>query len=155
MVNQYVNATKLTDADMIVESNSMKVLTNIAEKVAHGNVPIMITGESGDEDLANVSADERAARFSQKATAIGLTGSNSQDIAYQLERKLFDTGHATTVLEDQNQRTDTDSLIAAIKNAGLICLCVNKSDSTDKTFDCDNQSIDDIYAALKDQQIIY
>ena len=116
----------------------------------------MITGESGDEDLANVSADERAARFSQKATTLGLTGSNSQEIAYQLERKLFDTGHATTVLEDQNQGSDTDILIAAIKNAGLICLLVdNDSDQTDISFDCNKQSIDDIYSALKDQQIIY
>ena len=116
----------------------------------------MITGESGDEDLANVSADERAARFSQKATTLGLTGSNSQEIAYQLERKLFDTGHATTVLEDQNQGSDTDILIAAIKNAGLICLLVdNDPDQTDISFDCNKQSIDDIYSALKDQQIIY
>ena len=116
----------------------------------------MITGESGDEDLANVSADERAARFSQKATTLGLTGSNSQEIAYQLERKLFDTGHATTVLEDQNQGSDTDILIATIKNAGLICLLVdNDSDQTDISFDCNKQSIDDIYSALKDQQIIY
>lgn len=113
----------------------------------------MITGESGNEALANVSADERAARFSQKATAIALTGSNSQEIAYQLERKLFDTGHATTVLE--NQGAESDVLIAAIKNAGLICLCVEKSSSTDRSFDCDKLSIDDIYAALKDQQIIY
>lgn len=114
----------------------------------------MITGESGNEDLSHVSADERAARFSQKATAINLTGSNSQDIAYQLERKLFDTGHATTVLELHS--TDSDLLIAAIKNAGLICISVNiESSSTGLSFDCDKQSIDEIYSSLKKQQIIY
>jgi bifunctional enzyme CysN/CysC len=114
----------------------------------------MITGKSGNEELANVSADERAARFSQKATSINLTGSSSKDIAYQLERKLFDTGHATTVLETQT--ADIDSLITAIKNTGLICLCINnKADSTDTSFDCDKQSIDDIYNALKKQRIIY
>ena len=111
----------------------------------------MITGESDNEDLSHVSADERAARFSQKATAINLTGSNSQDIAYQLERKLFDTGHATTILEQ-----DSDPLITAIKNAGLICLSINsQSKLSDLTFNCEQQSIDDIYSALKDQSVIY
>ncbi len=114
----------------------------------------MITGESGDQDLENVSAEERAARFSQKATVISLTGSTSHDIAYQLERKLFDTGHATTVLETQD--SNIDALIIAIKNAGLICLSVDTtSDLTDISFECDKQSIDDIYTALKEQQIIY
>ncbi len=114
----------------------------------------MITGESDNENLSHVSADERAARFSQKATAIALTGSNSQDIAYQLERKLFDTGHATTVLEEQ--AANNELLIASIKKAGLICLSVNnQSDSADMSFDCDKQSIDEIYTALKEQQIIY
>lgn len=114
----------------------------------------MITGESGDIDLIYVSSNERAARFNQKASAINLNGSISQDMAYQLERKLFDTGHATTVLE--NQSSESALLIHAIKNAGLICLSVNdKSGSTDISFDCDKQSIDEIYNILKDQKIIY
>ena len=59
---------------------------------------------------------------------------------------LFDNGHATTVLETQNT-----SLILAIKNAGLICLCVNYSiDLADISFNTDKQSIDDNYSALKE-----
>lgn len=113
----------------------------------------MITGESDNEILSRVSAEERAARFNQKATTINLTGANSLDIAYQLERKLFDTGHATTVFEQQTDNNDL--LIAAVKNAGLICLLVNSNTNTDVSFDSDNQSIDDIYSALKQQKIIY
>ena len=114
----------------------------------------MITGESANEEFRHVSAEEHAARFSQKAISIGLTGSNNQEIAYQLERKLFDTGHATTVLEEQ--ASDNDILITAIKNAGLICLSVtSKTDATEISFNCDSQSIDDIFNALKDQQVIY
>jgi hypothetical protein len=114
----------------------------------------MITGESGSEDLVNVSADERAARFSQKASTINLTGSSSQEVAYQLERKLFDTGHAATVLE--NQSADNSLLIPVIKNAGLICISiVSQSDLTDLSFDCEKQSIEEIYAELKLQKIIY
>jgi bifunctional enzyme CysN/CysC len=72
-------------------------------------------------------------------------------MAYKLERKLFDNGHATTVLETQNS-----VLIGAIKDAGLICLCVNYSaDLAEFTFDADNESIDAIYSVLKDQKIIY
>jgi bifunctional enzyme CysN/CysC len=111
----------------------------------------MITGSTTEESLQPVSAEERAARFSQRATAIAVNGLTSKEVAYQLERKLFDNGHATTVLETQNT-----SLIVAVKNAGLICLCVNYSQVlADIGFDCDAQSIDEIYNALKDQKIIY
>ncbi|MDO9423036.1 MAG: sulfate adenylyltransferase subunit CysN [Methylobacter sp.] len=111
----------------------------------------MITGGIDQENLQPVSPEERAARFSQTATAIALTGSNAKDIAYQLERKLFDNGHAATVLETQNT-----SLIVAVKNAGLICLCVNYSANlADIGFDSEVLDIDTIYSALKDQKIIY
>ena len=111
----------------------------------------MITGGTDQESLQPVSAEERAARFSQTATAIALSGSIGKETAYQLERKLFDNGHAATVLETQNT-----SLIVAVKNAGLICLCVNYSDVlADISFDSDTQSMDDIYSVLKDKKIIY
>ncbi|MFI3120708.1 MAG: sulfate adenylyltransferase subunit CysN [Methylococcaceae bacterium] len=124
----------------------------IIDRLTNGTVGSgMITGSTDEGSLQPVSPEERAARFSQIATAIALAGSNSKEIAYQLERKLFDNGHASTVLETQNPE-----LIAAIKNAGLICLCVNCSaDLADKGFDTDAQAIDDIYAALKEQKIIY
>lgn len=111
----------------------------------------MITGAVDVENEQPVSLEERAARYSQKPAAIALTGSNGKELAYKLERKLFDNGHATTVLETQNT-----SLIQAVKNAGLICLCVNySSDLADRSFDTDKLSIDDIYAALKEQAIVY
>ena len=110
----------------------------------------MITGSTEDEVLQPVSAEERAARFSQKATAISLTGANCQQTAYQLERKLFDNGHAATVLEIQDA-----PLINAIKNAGLIGLCINGESLSDMHFDTGGLTIDDIYAELKDRKIIY
>ncbi|MGZ4992355.1 MAG: sulfate adenylyltransferase subunit CysN [Methylobacter sp.] len=124
----------------------------IIDRLTNGTVGAgMITGSTDEESLQPVSPEERAARFSQTATAIALTGSNSKEIAYQLERKLFDNGHASTVLETQNA-----SLISAIKTAGLIGLCVNCSaDLADIGFNSDTLAIDDIYSALKDQKIIY
>jgi bifunctional enzyme CysN/CysC len=112
----------------------------------------MISGATDDEAQQPVSATERAARFSQVATAIALTGPTSKETAYQLERKLFDNGHATTILETQ----ETAGLIQIIKNAGLICLSVNGDKAlSDMNFDCDKLTIDAIYSALKDQKIIY
>jgi bifunctional enzyme CysN/CysC len=123
----------------------------IIDRLTNGTVGAgMITGITGDEELLPVSAQDRAARFSQTATAITLTGINNKIFAYQLERKLFDNGHASTVLE-----TSTSAFIQAIKNAGLLCLCLEHSEIVDMTFDTDEDSIDVIYNQLKDKKIIY
>ncbi|MGR9012123.1 MAG: sulfate adenylyltransferase subunit CysN [Gammaproteobacteria bacterium] len=144
-----VNAPVVFDAYLTHKGTGSFI---IIDRITNSTVAAgMITGSTEDESLHPVSPEERAARFSQTATAIALTGSSAIEIAYQLERKLFDNGHATTVLESQNT-----SLIAPIKNAGLICLCVNYSaNSADISFDCDTLAVDDIYSALKDQKIIY
>jgi sulfate adenylyltransferase large subunit len=111
----------------------------------------MITGDASEEDWSPVTAEERATRFSQTASIIALSGAHAKEAAYRLERKLFDTGHATTVLEQAN-----DALSNAIKNAGLLCLCLDtKPSATDITFDCDQYSVDDIYGALKNRGVIH
>jgi len=124
----------------------------IIDRLTNGTVGAgMINGASEVENLPLVSAEERAARYSQLPCAIALSGTSSADIAYKLERKLFDNGHATTVLETQNTE-----MMCAIKNAGLICLCVNNNGAqADIQFDTDSQSLDTIYNALKEQKIIY
>jgi len=125
----------------------------IIDRLTNGTVGAgMISGATDDATQQPVSTMERAARFSQVPTAISLAGINGREMAYQLERKLFDNGHATTVLETQ----ETAALIQVIKNAGLICLSVNANkDFSEFSFDCDKLSIDDIYSALKDQKTIY
>ena len=124
----------------------------IIDRLTNGTVGAgMINGASEVENLQLVSAEERAARYSQIPCAIALSGTSSADIAYKLERKLFDNGHATTVLE-----TQSTEMMCAIKNAGLICLCVNNNGAqADIQFDTDSQSLDTIYNALKEQKIIY
>ncbi len=124
----------------------------IIDRLTNGTVGAgMITGTVDDSLQRPVSVEERAARFGQIASAISLTGELSKDIAYQLERKLFDNGHAATVLECHDA-----ILMQAIKNAGLIGLCVNNPDElSDITFDSNQQSIDDIYNTLKLQKIIF
>jgi len=110
----------------------------------------MITGNASTEDWSPVSADERATRFSQTASIIALIGSNAKQLAYQLERKLFDAGHAPAVLEHSN-----DGLATALKNAGLLCLCADqKPANSDLTFDCGQYDVDQMYEILKQRGVI-
>ncbi|QWF70591.1 sulfate adenylyltransferase subunit CysN [Methylomonas paludis] len=111
----------------------------------------MITGAASAEDWTVVSAQDRATRFGQTAGSIALSGSNAKQTAYQLERKLFDTGHAATVLEQGDA-----VIVAAIKHAGLLCLSVDaQSSGFDVSFDSDVYSVDEIYAALKQRGLIH
>ncbi|WP_432743931.1 sulfate adenylyltransferase subunit CysN [Methylobacter sp. G7] len=111
----------------------------------------MITGDASAEDWSPVTAEERATRFGQTASIILLSGGNAKQTAYRLERKLFDTGHAVTVLEHAG-----DELALAIKNAGLLCLCLgHKPSAADLAFDCDQYKADDIYGTLVNRGTVF
>ena len=61
----------------------------------------------GNGEQSNVSAEERAARFGQQPCTLlltGLTGTGKTTIAYALERRLFDQGRVSTVLDGQSMR---------------------------------------------------
>ena len=111
----------------------------------------MITGDASAEEWTQVTAEERATRFGQTASIIVLSGGNAKQTAYHLERKLFDTGHAVTVLEHAS-----DELALAVKNAGLFCLCLDhKPSAADLAFDCDHYKVDDIYGTLMNRGIVF
>ncbi len=112
----------------------------------------MIAGHSSDTEFRDVTAEDRAARFGHKAVAIALTGTHSEQMAYQLERKLFDTGHAATVITAS--LSNIEETIAVVNHAGLICLCTINNDSCDNSFDTDNLSLEQIHLALKEKNII-
>ena len=124
----------------------------IIDRLTNGTVGAgMIVGTDDNENMQPVSIEERTARFSQIATAVNLTGEKSVEIAYQLERKLFDNGHASTILETTN-----NILIQAINHAGLIAICVNTNEGfTPIQFDTNTQTLDEIYSTLKTQKVIY
>jgi hypothetical protein len=110
----------------------------------------MIMGDAGDDaDWLPVTAAERAARFAQTPSSIVLHGDDARQTAYRLERKLFDTGHASTVLELADEH-----LINEIKNTGLLCLCVQVNVTADFSFDCGEYGLDEIYAALKQHGVL-
>jgi sulfate adenylyltransferase large subunit len=110
----------------------------------------MISGAANAEEWSPVTAEERAIRFSQTASIIALTGSNAKLLAYQLERKLFDTGHAASVLEQAN-----DQLAAVIKHAGLLSLVVDGGHAAhDLLLNSDEYGLDEIYLVLKNRGVI-
>ncbi|MDD4914206.1 MAG: sulfate adenylyltransferase subunit CysN [Methylococcales bacterium] len=110
----------------------------------------MISGEADAEQWSPVTAEERATRFGQTAAIIALTGSHARETAYHLERKLFDTGHAATVLEQAG-----DQQAVAIKHAGLLCLCVDGGQAAhDLLLNSDEYSPDEIYRVLKNRGLI-
>ncbi len=154
-LNEIASCTVTVNAPVVFDAYKVNKGTGafiIIDRLTNGTVGAgMITGISESENQLPVSLEERAARYGQKPVAIAVIGVNNSENAYKLERKLFDNGHAITVLE--NSET---ALIHAIKNAGLICLCVtDRTDIADITFDSEHQSIDEFYTVLKDQAIVY
>ena len=94
--------------------------------------------------LSSVTTEERLARYGQTPVTIlltGLAGSGKSTIAYALERRLFETGRATSVLDGQNMRLGISKdlgfsfadrsenlrrsaeVARVITDAGLICIC--------------------------------
>ena len=94
-------------------------------------------------ESSKVSVLEREARYGQHPATVlltGLTGSGKTSIAYALERRLFESGRAVTVLDGQNMRqgisrdlgfTSEDrsenlrrsaEVARLVNDAGLICI---------------------------------
>jgi sulfate adenylyltransferase subunit 1 (EFTu-like GTPase family) len=144
-----VNAPVVFDPYKLNKSTGSFIIIDRLSNVTVGAG--MISGEANIDDWSPVTAAERATRFGQTASIIALNGHQAQQIAYQLERKLFDTGHAASILE----QADT-TLTTAIKQAGLLCLTVNATNiATDVLFNTDDLSVDEIYEALKHRGIIH
>jgi bifunctional enzyme CysN/CysC len=74
-----------------------------------------------------VSGRERRERLGQVGAAVwlsGLPGSGKVAVAYVLERKLFDLGHAAHVLAPQGESLDAMTVAAkALADAGIVAVC--------------------------------
>ena len=76
------------------------------------------------EKAGRVTAEERARRFGQKAVTVWVRGANARELAYRMERRLFDLGHAAAVLDEETLAEKAAEIAQAMNRAGLICLCV-------------------------------
>jgi bifunctional enzyme CysN/CysC len=93
----------------------------------------MILGEAGETgESGRVSGQERASRFGQKAVTVWMTGAGAREMACRLERKLFDMGHASAVLEEDVPAENAVLVASNLNRAGLICLALgHRPEGTD------------------------
>ena len=84
---------------------------------------ILLTTES------QITSAERIQRLRQKPYCLSLYGNRSTELAYALERKLFDMGHLPIVVDSQ---TNIDSLL----QAGLLIIQI--SNTEENALSCDN-----------------
>jgi bifunctional enzyme CysN/CysC len=98
----------------------------LIDRLTNGTVGAgMIVGVAEELDESRrVTPQERAARFGQKAATVWIRGSHARELAYRLERRLFDLGHAAAVLDDESLTQNAAMIAKAMNRAGLICLCV-------------------------------
>jgi bifunctional enzyme CysN/CysC len=108
----------------------------------------MIVSGVSDGETNPVTKQDRAARYGQKAITVCLTGSNKQEVAIQLERRLFDMGHACFLLNEQQIEH-----AALISQTGLICLVTNESCNVNAALSLctDNLSLDEIEQKVAEQ----
>ncbi len=82
---------------------------------------------SGLANRSQVSSRERRERLGQTGVTVwfsGLPGSGKVNLAYVLERKLFDLGHAAHVLAPEGHSANAISVaVKALTDAGLITIC--------------------------------
>ena len=109
-------------------------------------------------EARTVTPEERAARFSQKAVTLSLTGKNSRTFAYRLERKLFDLGHASAVLDDESLGATAALIADSLNQAGLICIHPSESSSTVSgsqwSINVEELSVDDLIRLLRQKGVL-
>jgi len=96
------------------------------------------TGKHISTVSAHVTTEERAARFGQKPVTvmfIGLSGSGKSTLAHALERRLFDLGRVSTVLDGKQMRLgiskdlphDADGRAENLRRSAFIAKYLNDS----------------------------
>jgi hypothetical protein len=84
----------------------------------------MIAGPAASSGIGRVTGPERHARTGHRPAIVWLPG--DEELAYVLERKLFDRGCLVAVLVRQNPRALAE-IAASLTSAGFIAICVPAS----------------------------
>ena len=87
------------------------------------------------EARGRVTSTEREVRFGQKAVTVCLTSNNRVELAHEVERRLFNLGHAVLIIDDASETGAAGAIACHANLAGLICLCAtgqNHEALTDK-----------------------
>lgn len=116
----------------------------------------MIIGAIENDELLPVTEEERIARYGQQSFTACLTGENNSQTAREVERLLFDMGHACVVLDENELAGNIVEISNLLNDAGFICLCsLDKTTATNidnsETFDCDTDSSHAILNAISNK----
>jgi bifunctional enzyme CysN/CysC len=120
----------------------------------------MITGLAEESrEVRRVTSEERAARFGQKAASIWLTGPHRTDLAYALERTLFDRGYAIAVPEFEGSIERLREIAHHLNQAGLISICIHpelldQPLPSDILVRAELTEVDEVLALLRERQIL-
>ncbi len=98
------NINRNTGAFIIIDR-----LTNVTVGAGMINLDDTVSSKrkAGTGSIIHVTREERAARFGQKPATImfiGVSGSGKSTLAHGLERRLFDKGRVSTVLDGKSMR---------------------------------------------------
>lgn len=111
--------------------------------------------EADLDEWTPVTPEERAIRFDQQPLQIACTGAAAEQLALDVERKLFDIGKSAVVLSEVNTTDDQErnKIAQVLKQTGLIAITVLKA-STDQadivlTAESDSDLANDISSLLK------
>lgn len=110
----------------------------------------MIIGISKNTEYQPVTPGERLARLGQQPLTVWLSGENNHGTAQEVERHLFDMGHACAILQPSALDVDINAAAAILNHAGLICLCCADNEDADENtrFDCARNSSEQILKVI-------
>ena len=116
----------------------------------------MIIGAIENDELLPVTEEERIARYGQQSFTACLIGKNNSQTAREVERLLFDMGHACVVLDENELAGNIAEISSLLNDAGFICLCsLDKATASNidnsETFDCDTDSSHAILNAISNK----
>jgi bifunctional enzyme CysN/CysC len=142
-----VNAPTVFDAYQLCKHTGAFIVIDRISNVTVGAG--MITGKSEKTEYQPVTPGERIARFGQQPLSFWLSGANNAETAFEIERHLFDMGHACAVLLESELDVSIESASSLLNQSGLICLCcVDNTEGKDNTYDCSKTSSSEILDSI-------
>ncbi|MSO20271.1 MAG: sulfate adenylyltransferase subunit CysN [Acidobacteria bacterium] len=141
-------------------TGSFIIIDRLTNATVGAGMILGLADDGGQGGMArNVTSEERAARFAQKPATIWMTGTNARELAYQVERRLFDAGHAASVIDAESYGESAALIANSLNQAGLICLAIVEKptialDATHHSLNVEGMSVETLQDWLKRKSVI-
>jgi sulfate adenylyltransferase subunit 1 len=149
-----VNTTVAFDSYKLCKGTGAFIIIDRLSNVTVGAG--MIIGSADNAEVHPVTMNERIARYGQQAFTAWLIGENNLQTAQELERHLFDRGHVSIVLNQDDIESNIEEVSQLFNQAGLICICCAtnapaETQDNSAIFQCEKDSADDILSHISDK----